>query len=83
MVYGSVAEWFKALVLKTSVRQRTVSSNLTASANPLNSTLKMRFGPLVVHLKANDGNKWQIGCYGQLLRTKGWRIRYLLHQKPN
>ncbi len=29
---GEVAEWFKATVLKTVVRQRTVSSNLTLSA---------------------------------------------------
>jgi FKBP-type peptidyl-prolyl cis-trans isomerase 2 len=29
---GSVAEWLKVPVLKTGVRQRTVSSNLTASA---------------------------------------------------
>ena len=29
---GSVAEWFKALVLKTSDGQPSVSSNLTASA---------------------------------------------------
>lgn len=28
-----MAEWFKAPVLKTDVRQRTVSSNLTTSAN--------------------------------------------------
>gem|GEM_PF-6605434 len=29
---GSVAEWFKALVLKTSEGNTSVSSNLTASA---------------------------------------------------
>ena len=29
---GSVAEWFKAPVLKTGIRKRIVSSNLTASA---------------------------------------------------
>ena len=33
---GSVAEWFKALVLKTSVGQLTVSSNLTTSAKNKN-----------------------------------------------
>ena len=31
-ILGSVAEWSKALVLKTSVGKPTVSSNLTASA---------------------------------------------------
>ena len=48
---GSVAEWFKALVLKTSEVQASVSSNLTASANPLKMTSKMWFGPLVVQLE--------------------------------
>ena len=33
VVSGSVAEWFKALVLKTSEGNTSVSSNLTASAN--------------------------------------------------
>ena len=31
-VYGEVAEWFKATVLKTVVPKGTVSSNLTLSA---------------------------------------------------
>ncbi len=31
---GSVAEWFKAPVLKTGDGQPSVSSNLTASATP-------------------------------------------------
>ena len=31
--YGSVAEWFKAAVLKTVVSQGTVSSNPTTSAS--------------------------------------------------
>jgi hypothetical protein len=31
--FGSVAEWFKATVLKTVDGQLSVSSNLTASAN--------------------------------------------------
>ncbi len=39
---GSVAEWFKALVLKTSDGQLSVSSNLTASARPLSG-----FPPLI------------------------------------
>lgn len=30
---GSVAEWLMAPVLKTGIRRRIVSSNLTASAN--------------------------------------------------
>ena len=30
--YGSVSEWFKELVLKTSEPKGSVSSNLTASA---------------------------------------------------
>ena len=30
--HGEVAEWFKATVLKTVIRQRIVSSNLTLTA---------------------------------------------------
>ena len=34
---GRVAEWFKALVLKTKVVKATVSSNLTSSVSELSS----------------------------------------------
>ncbi len=34
-----------------------MSSNLTASANPLKMTPKMHFGPLVVHSGIKDGEK--------------------------
>ncbi len=36
---GSVAEWFKALVLKTSDGRPSVSSNLTASASILHKAI--------------------------------------------
>ncbi len=69
-----MAEWFKALVLKTSEVQASVSSNLTASANPLKMTPKMRFGPLVVH----SGKKMAISSYSDgwenNLRNRGWQL---------
>ena len=36
--FGGVAEWSKAAVLKTAVRQRTGSSNLSSSADIISET---------------------------------------------
>ena len=66
MGFGSVAEWFKALVLKTSEVQASVSSNLTASASPVFQPLKMRFGPLVVQLVEKDGNCLRCSCLSEI-----------------
>ncbi len=50
LINGEVAEWFKATVLKTVVRQRTVSSNLTLSAEIEGMKLRLTFLVVIIFM---------------------------------
>jgi hypothetical protein len=63
MIYGEVAEWSKAPVLKTGVGQPTVSSNLTLSA---------LFPAIIVMMSESEPVRWSAYEHEYIERGSDW-----------